>query len=133
MTTNLTRIPEVKTLYDTLPKGAEGGKEFGRIVDLLLYYAARREGRTVTIFSDVAGDYKGLDSFEIEQFRSEGTIGYQYKFFSSPLTNQNRNEIKESLHKALAGRSKSKLSKWVLVTPTDLVESGTRKTGGDIS
>ena len=43
------RIREVKTLYDILPKGAEGGKEFARIVDLLLFHEARRSGRNIAL------------------------------------------------------------------------------------
>ena len=74
------RLPEVKTLYEILPKGAEGGKEFARIVDLLLFHEARRCGKKASIFSDVAGDYRGLDSFVGDAFRKEGTTGYQYKF-----------------------------------------------------
>jgi len=80
------RLPGVKTLYELLPKGAEGGSEFARIVDLLLFHEARRAGKKITIFSDVAGDYHGLDSFEGDVFRKEGTTGYQYKFYPSPLT-----------------------------------------------
>jgi hypothetical protein len=41
------RIPQVRTLYEILPRGAEGGKEFARIVNLLLFHDGRRNGRTV--------------------------------------------------------------------------------------
>jgi hypothetical protein len=84
------RLPEVKPLYDILPKGTEGGKEFARIVDLLLFHEARRAGKKITIFSDMAGDYHGLDSFEGDVFRKEGTTGYQYKFYPSPLSPEHR-------------------------------------------
>ena len=53
------RLPEVKTLLDILPKGTEGGKEFARIVDLLLFHEARRSGGRTLLFSDAAGDYQG--------------------------------------------------------------------------
>jgi hypothetical protein len=84
------RLPQVKTLYEMLPKGAEGGKEFARIVDLLLFHEARRAGKKITLFSDSAGDYYGLDSFEGDVFRKHGTTGYQYKFYPSPLSDNHR-------------------------------------------
>ena len=95
------RIPEVKSLYDILPKGPEGGKEFARIVDLLLFHEARRTGRKFTLFSDMAGDYHGLDSFEGDVYRREGTTGYQYKFYPSPLSSNHRSEIVKTLKKWL--------------------------------
>ena len=73
----ISRLPEVKTLYEILPKGTEGGKEFARIIDLLLFHDARKSGKKITIFNDVSGDYHGLDSFEGDVFRKEGTTGYQ--------------------------------------------------------
>jgi NACHT domain len=127
------RLPAVKTLYEILPKGADGGKEFARIVDLLIFHEARRAGRTAFLYSDVAGDYRGLDSFTNDVFRRAGTIGYQYKFYSSPLTAEHRSSIQESLGRAVKSNKELKLTKWVLVTPEDLVESSTRKDGGDVS
>jgi hypothetical protein len=70
------RLVEVKTLYDILPKGAEGGKEFSRIVDLLLFHESRRSGIRTSFFSDVAGDFAGLDSFSGDSLRKEGSTGY---------------------------------------------------------
>jgi NACHT domain len=127
------RLPEVKTLYDMLPKGTEGGKEFARIVDLLLFHEARRSGKKVTIFSDVAGDYHGLDSFESDVLRRGGTTGYQYKFYPSPLSGEHRQSIVQSLKKIAETQKQLKLKKWILVTPQDLTESATRKDGGDVS
>ncbi|HTE19878.1 MAG TPA: hypothetical protein VK689_16050, partial [Armatimonadota bacterium] len=91
------RLPAVKTLYDILPKGAEGGKEFARIVDLLLFHEARRTGRSITLFSDAAGDYHGMDSFAGTAHRRSGTTGYQYKFYPSPLSAEHRKSIEKSL------------------------------------
>jgi hypothetical protein len=48
------RLPQVKTLYEILPKGDEGGKEFARIVDILLFHEARRAGKKIILFSDSA-------------------------------------------------------------------------------
>ena len=127
------RLPEVKSLYETLPKGTVGGKEFARIVDLLLFHKARREGKKVTLFSDAAGDYHGLDSFEGDAFRKQGTTGYQYKFYPSPLKAAHRSEIKKSLEHTAAKQKEIKLKKWILVTPQDLTQSGRRKDGGDVT
>ena len=91
------RLPEVKTLYEMLPKGTEGGKEFARIVDLLLFHEARRSGKNITLFNDAAGDYYGLDSFDISR-RFEKT-GYQYKFYPSPLSADHRQKIEQSLQR----------------------------------
>jgi len=127
------RLIEVQSLYETLPKGTVGGKEFARIVDLLLFHKARREGKKVTLFSDAAGDYHGLDSFEGDAFRKQGTTGYQYKFYPSPLKAAHRSEIKKSLEHTAAKQKEIKLKKWILVTPQDLTQSARRKDGGDVT
>jgi hypothetical protein len=127
------RLPPVKPLSEILPKGTEGGKEFARIVDLLLFHEARRIGKKATIFSDASGDYNGLDSFEGDVFRKEGTIGYQYKFYSSSLSSEHRNSIIKSLKRVAENWEKLKLKKWILITPEDFIESSTRKDGGDVT
>ena len=129
----LKRFPEVKTLYEMLPKGSEGGKEFARVVDLLLFHEARRAGKKIAIFSDVAGDYHGLDSFEGDVFRKHGTTGYQYKFYPSPLNTKHRKDIEECLKRTAESQKKLKIRRWMLVTPQDLTESSTRKDGGDVT
>ena len=127
------RLPGVKTLYDKLPKGAEGGKEFARLVDLLLFHEGRRANKKIALFSDVAGDYHGLDSFAGDSFRKEGTTGYQYKFFPSPLSAAHRNAIVESLKRTASSQKELKLKKWGLVTPENLTESARREDGGDVT
>jgi hypothetical protein len=58
MTSNIIkRLPAVRGLSAMLPDGAEGGKEFARIVDILLFHEARRSGKKLSLYSDVAGDY----------------------------------------------------------------------------
>src|ERR1035441_2196641 len=89
-----TRLPEVRSLWEILPKGTEGGKEFARIVDLLRFHEGRRNGKQVTIFSDAAGDFNGLDGLEESP---QGRIGFQYKFYPSPLSAQHRTEVATSL------------------------------------
>jgi hypothetical protein len=127
------RLPEVRTLYDILPKGTEGGKEFSRIVDLLIFHEARRSGNRTSLFNDSAGDYRGLDSFAGGVFRKEGPTGHQYKFYPSPLSAEHRANIEESLLHAAKNQEELKLKKWILVTPNDFIESATRKGGGDVT
>jgi len=136
------RIPAVKSLGDILPKGAESGKEFARVMDLLLFHDARKNNRNLTIFDDRAGDYRGLDAFEET---ADGIIGYQHKFFPSPLSSQHCSEIKKSLLNTVEKFQKvrtigliekeepQKIKKWILVTADDFVESGAKKTDGDVS
>ncbi len=131
MSAQIKRLPGVKTLYDILPKGTEGGTEFARIVDLLLFHEARRSGKNLTIFSDAAGDYFKLDSFE-KGFRKYEKVGYQYRFYPSPLSAEHRGEIEKSL-KQITENKTLKIKKWILVTPQDFIESSTRKDGGDIT
>lgn len=128
----VTRIPAVPTISTKLPKGADGGKEFARIVDLLLFHDAKINGSIQTIFDDSSGDYRGLDSLSGMQ-RTISRTGYQYKYFPSPLSDQHRSEIVSSLKTAIDGHSKSQIEKWVLVTPNDLTETSRRKSGGDVS
>lgn len=123
---------EVKTLYDIIPKGAEGGKEFARIVDLLLFHEARRSGKNITIFSDAAGDYYKLDSFE-RDIRKLEKIGYQYRFYPSPISANHRKEIEKSLTYVNENRNSLRIEKWILVTPQDFVESSSHKNGGDVT
>ncbi len=122
----MSRLPAVKPLSEMLPKGAEGGKEFARIVDLLLFYDARKNGGNVTLFSDRSGDTYGLDAFDSSQ------NGYQYKFFPSPLSDAHRSEIVKSLQSAIAAHEKSGIKKWLLGTPDNLVNSGRKNGGGDV-
>jgi hypothetical protein len=64
-------------------------------------------------------------------------VGYQYKFYPSPLSSEHRAEIKAAIVKAQNARQGEKqrrrLTKWVLVTPDDLTESGRREGGGDVT
>ena len=137
------RMPETKTLHDILPsRSPSSGREFARIVNLLLFHDGRRNGRTVTLFDDRAGDVRGLDAFEE---KAGALIGYQHKFYPSPLSADHRKAIEESLRHTLESerergkdreardRKRSLLQKWILVTPEDFVESATRKTGGDVT
>ncbi|WP_295429149.1 hypothetical protein [uncultured Thiodictyon sp.] len=127
-------IPETRTLYDLLPpKSAASGKEFARVVNLLLFHDARRRGENLTLFDDRAGDFRGLDAF---QASAQGiAVGYQHKFYPTPLSADHRKDIEASLLKTRdqLKEHKTGLAKWVLVTPQDPVESATRKDGGDVA
>ncbi len=130
-------LPETRRLTDILPAGREGGLEFARIVDLLLFHEARRENRTFNLFSDRAGDYGAMDSFADSGLRVISRVGYQYKFYPSPLSNQHRSEIKVAIIKAQEAqqgrKQRRRLTKLVVVTPDDLTESGRREGGGDMT
>ncbi|WP_374369201.1 NACHT domain-containing NTPase [Dongia sp.] len=130
-TRKIVRLPKVRSLSKILPAGTESGKEFARIVDLLLFNEARHRNETFTVFDDASGDYAALDSLS-KGFRRSGSVGYQYKFFSSPLSTNHRAEIKESLRRAVEKSTTSKIRHWVIVTPDDFTNSR-RKGGGDVS
>ncbi|WP_413703754.1 NACHT domain-containing protein [Pseudomonas sp. Pseusp16] len=115
-----------------LPPGTEGGKEFGRIVGLLLLNEAKRNDHEFNLFDDASGDFEGLDGFSRNQ-KSGEAIGFQYKFFPSPLSDAHRHEITNSLVNAIERNDSLNLTKWVLVTPDDLKNSGVRKNGGDVA
>src|SRR5947209_125967 len=96
------RLLSTPSLTQVLPKGAEGGKEFARIVNLLLIHDARRRGQTLTHLDDAAGDFAALDSFaETHCLDGSDKTGYQYKFYPSPLTSGHRSAIKKSLKDAV--------------------------------
>jgi hypothetical protein len=133
MTAKRSRLPAVAPLSKILPPGTEGGKEFARIVDLLLFQDAQRRGAPFTIFSDAAGDYHGLDSFDGGPLRKLGTTGYQYKFYPCPLSAKHRADIEHSLRTVVEDQSELNIRKWILVTPDDFIESGVRADGGDVT
>lgn len=125
------RVKAVPPLSKILAPGTEGGKEFGRIVGLLLLNDSKRRGEEFNLFDDASGDFEGLDGFS-RKSQSESAIGYQYKFFPSPLSNEHRQEIVKSLTNAIERNDTLNLVKWVLVTPDDFKNSARRIGGGDV-
>ncbi len=125
------RLPAVPPLSKRLPKGSEGGKEFARVIDLLLIQHARREHQTLTHVDDSAGDYLALDSFA--DCDDSGRSGYQYKFYASPLSDLHRASIKRAVRHAVAKLEASRIRRLVIITPDDLLESAARRGGGDVS
>ncbi len=130
MSTSGPRLPPLPPLSQILPDGTEGGKEFGRIIDLLLFNEWRGEGNKFQPLDDASGDFRGLDSYRYGR-RGNKITGYQYKFYKSPLSDQHRSLIAKAIEQA-AENSENKMSTYVLVTPDDLTNSAKRKTGGDI-
>lgn len=131
MTIIADRLPAVPPLSQILAAGTEGGKEFGRVVGLLLFNDAKRNGLEFDLFDDASGDYEGLDGYS-RKAKSKDATGYQYKFFPSPLSDGHRQQIRDSIDNALTRSKRLRLTKWVLVTPDDLKNSGRRKGGGDV-
>jgi len=111
-------IPETRTLYEILPaKSPASGREFARIVNLLLFHDARRRSESLTLFDDRAGDFRGLDAFQ--QGAGGIAVGYQHKLYPTPLSDGHRKEIEESLPKTRGQpqEHRAEIQKWVLVTP----------------
>lgn len=124
------RLPSLPSLSAILPKGAEGGKEFARIVDLLLLRRSNDIGSKLMLFDDAAGDYGGVDALETFGTR---TIGYQYKFLPCPLSKGGRAQIRSGLKQAISGKSTTKISTWILITPDDFSNSSKKTGGGDVT
>lgn len=131
MATTASRLPAVQSLSAILPPGTESGKEFARIVGLLLFQEARRSGFEFNMFDDASGDYEGLDSFS-RPSKSDRATGYQYKFFPSPFSDAHRQRIRASVINAIARSKGLKLIKYVVVTPDDLTNQARREGGGDV-
>jgi len=127
------RLPNTRSLSKIIPSGTEGGKEFSRVVDLLIFQDCRRRKQNLTVFNDSAGDFRALDGFSTQKGRDKKYIGYQYKFYSSPLSDAHRTSIKKSLSEAKKKFGKGELEKWILVIPDDLTESAVKRTKGDVS
>lgn len=125
------RLPGVRPLSKILPSGAAGGQEFSRILNLLLINESRIDGHKLTIIDDSAGDFKGFDSFWRDG-SSDEMVGFQYKFYPSPLSAAHRSDIKESIAKISRDRKTSRINKVIMITPDNLTNSARRKGGGDI-
>ena len=127
----LSKDLEIDTLYDKVPQGPEGAREFACIVDLLMFHEARRVGRQVD-FPLATGGYRGLGSFDASALRISGATVYQYVFCSSPFSDEHRQRIVRMLERIVASEKDFKPTKWVLVTPQDLTVSD-GKDRGDVA
>jgi len=106
-------IPNVSTLSKRINKGSEGGNEFARIMNLLLIAECKECSIDFVTFSDSQGDYRGVDSYAHKW--GIHYEGFQYKFYSCPLSSNHKSLIKKSLEGAL--EKFKELRSWVLVTP----------------
>ncbi|MBS1624080.1 MAG: hypothetical protein JST83_08690 [Bacteroidetes bacterium] len=114
-------IPNVPTLYQKLASGSEGGHEFARIMRLLISSEYGRQKRLFIAESDASGDFRGLDGYlleeQFENIRDQAITGFQFKFYQSNLSSQQKKVIQESLQKAI--RQNPYMEKFILVTPDD--------------
>ena len=108
-------LPNLPSLSQILRHGAEAGHEFARICNQLAISA----NRYVELHTpdDSSGDFKCLDAYYERGHESKDIVGFQYKFYPTPLTPQHRHNIKESLEGAIDALPR--LVMWILVTPDD--------------
>jgi hypothetical protein len=113
-------IPNIATLYQQICKGAEGGHEFARIMNLLLTAEGKEIGSLVKIISDSIGDYKGVDCILEQRLANKdfhAYLGFEFKFFPSNLNNSQKQKIRKSLDKAI--ENFPEMDNWTLITPED--------------
>lgn len=109
-------IPNVSTLYTRIKKGSEGGLEFARIMNQFLVADSKSNGNTYTATSDASGDYKGVDG--ILTTSDNKKIGFQFKFYPSPLNSNHRSSILSSFQNAK--KQFPEMDIFILITPEDL-------------
>lgn len=111
-------LPNVPPLSKIIGPGAEGGHEFARICHQLLLHTATIEGWTYDMCSDRCGDLRHLDGWSSDGTGfKDGLTGFQFKFFSSPLSSAHRTTIAESRRDAIADNPD--MVRWILVLPDD--------------
>ncbi len=115
------RVQAVKSLSSILPRGAEGGTEFGRIVNLLLAHEARKQGINFTPINTSMGSYYGLDGFI---YYESGKVGLLYKFFPSPLNSRRKSIIIDNIKQVAVNRKELMINRLILVTPDDFSAGG---------
>lgn len=111
-------IPNVPSLSKIIHQGSEGGLEFSRIMNQILFEDSQVYGYYFQSFSDSAGDFKGVDALMEKGFKK---IGLQYKFFEgNPKTN--KSDLKKSLFNAIDNFPD--MDEWILVTPDNFTKHG---------
>lgn len=96
-------IPNVSSLYQRIAKGSEGGHEFARFIKLLLLADYRDMGMNFISESDASGDYRKVDGYVLgDTDFPQNIIGYQFKFFPSNLSSNQKYELKESIKAAIS-------------------------------
>lgn len=111
-------VPNVSTLYQRINKGSEGGNEFARFIRLLLSADYHSQGKYFVSESDASGDYKHLDAYiSLDKDFPELISGFQFKFFPSKLSDNQKKEVEDSIEKALT--ENEYIQEFILVTPED--------------
>ncbi|ASO06042.1 hypothetical protein [Arenibacter algicola] len=111
-------IPNIPSLSKIIHHGSEGGQEFARVMNQLLFEDSQLYDYHFQSYSDSAGDFKGVDAI-IE--RGLKKIGLQYKFFEGD-PKKGKAGIKKSLINAID--SFPDMDEWVLVTPDNFTTHG---------
>lgn len=115
-------IPNVPSLFNKIAKGAEGGLQFARIMNILFIADSLDNGYKVISSSDASGDYKGVDCIlEGRHNKKANFIGVQYKFFPSPLSKAHKQGIRSSLIKAITAFPE--MTSWWLITPDEFTKT----------
>lgn len=115
-------IPNVPSLFQKIAKGAEGGLQFARIMNLLFVADSLENGYKVISSSDASGDYKGVDCIlEGRHNKKSNFIGVQYKFFPSPLSKAHKHGVRLSLIKAI--EAFPEMTSWWLITPEEFTKT----------
>ncbi|WP_350292677.1 hypothetical protein [uncultured Croceitalea sp.] len=111
-------IPNIPSLSKIIHHGSEGGQEFARAMNQLLFEDSQLYDYHFQSYSDSAGDFKGVDAI---MERGLKKIGLQYRFFEGNPKKEKIN-IKKSLIKAV--ESFSDMDEWILVTPDNFTRHG---------
>jgi|GEM_PF-2654553 len=111
-------IPNIPSLSKIIHQGSEGGLEFARIMNQLLFEDSQMYDYHFQSYSDSAGDFKGVDAL---MEKGLNKIGLQYKFFEGNPKN-NKSNLKNSLLNAV--ESFPDMDEWILVTPDNFTRHG---------
>jgi hypothetical protein len=111
-------IPNVLSLSKIIHQGSEGGLEFARILNKLLFEDSQMYDYHFQSFSDSAGDFKGVDALMEKGLKK---IGLQYKFFEGN-PKKNKANLKQSLFNAI--ENFPDMDEWILVTPDNFTRHG---------
>lgn len=112
-------LPNLPSLSKIIGHGSEGGQEFARILNQLLFKDSYLNGYYFQSIDDSAGDYKGVDSIMKKGLTQ---IGFQYKFIVGSPDSKNKNTIKNSLVGAI--KKFPEMEEWILVTPDNFNRYG---------
>ncbi|WP_428740319.1 hypothetical protein [Tenacibaculum sp.] len=111
-------IPNTPSLSKLIKSGSEGGHEFARIINQLLFEDSQMYDYYFQSYSDSAGDYKGVDALMEKGLKK---IGLQYKFFEGN-PKSNKSDLKKSLFNAIDNFPN--MDEWILVTPDNFTKHG---------